>query len=325
MGAGLLSIAVALASERFSLDWIGPWVVPLVAFGTGIALVWSPLDEASGGDARRPEVVVNLFSREHWPRVLVGFGLAIFGMWWFSRWEFTVQPVVRGIMVPSAILAALVLLFAPWWVRLIRQVSFERRQRVREFERAEIAAHLHDSVLQTLTLIRKHADDPAMVAKLARSQERDLRNYLYQDALSAEESVAAALAKAISEVEDAHGVVIDAVTVGDAPTDHHLRAAVKASREAASNAARHGESPISVYAEVTGGRFDVYVRDSGPGFNPKRVPADRMGIRQSILGRVERHGGLATETSKKGQRTEIHISMPLATTDRDADREEAEQ
>jgi signal transduction histidine kinase len=285
-----------------------------------MALVWSPLDSASEEDARRPEVVVGLFSRDHWARVLVGFVLALAAMWWFAQWEFTDQPVIRIIMVPLALIVGFVLLLGPWLLRLVRQVRVERSERIREFERAEIAAHLHDSVLQTLTLIRKHSDDPAAVAKLARAQERDLRTYLYQDRRTAAQSVATALAAAVSSVEDAHAVAIEVVSVGDAPTDKHLRAAVAAAKEAASNAAKHGVSPISVYAEVTANSYEIFVRDSGPGFNPKRIPADRLGIRESIMGRVERHGGSAAVTSKKGESTEVHISVP-----RDADNGKAER
>src|SRR5690606_25422923 len=170
--------------------------------------------------------------------------LAGSSMWWFATWRFSDSAIVRGIVVPLVIVAGTALVFAPWWLRLIRQVRVERNQRIREYERAEIAAHLHDSVLQTLTLIRSNAKDPDAVSRLARAQERDLRNYLYQERRSVEESVATLLASLIAEVEDAHSVAIDTVTVGDAPTDDSLRAAVMAAREAAANAARHGSEPI---------------------------------------------------------------------------------
>lgn len=310
LGAALLVAAVVMTAARYNITAIGPWMPPAVAFLTGTALVWSPLDAASSREGRRPDLIVGLFSREHLSRVMTGLALAGGAMWWFSRWEFTTQPVLRAIVVPPVILLGVGLLLAPWWMRLIRQVGVERMERVREFERAEIAAHLHDSVLQTLTLIRKNAGDADTVARLARAQERDLRSYLYQDRRTEAGSVATALAAAIAQVEDANAVAIDTVSVGDAPTDKCLRAAVAAVKEAASNAARHGLPPISVYAELTPERYDVFVRDSGPGFNPKRVPADRLGIRESIIGRVSRHGGTATVTSKRGTRTEVHISMP---------------
>lgn len=310
VGGALIVASISLAAHRYDLPGLGVWMVPLLAFGVGTALVWSPLDSASVEGARRPDLVVGLFARENAPRVLVGLGLAGASLWWFSGWRFTEQPLLRVMVTVPVVVGALALLLAPWLLRLVRQVSVERTERIREFERAEIAAHLHDSVLQTLTLIRKSADDPTTVARLARAQERDLRSYLYQTRRSAAESVAAALSAAIAAIEDAHGVAIEIVSVGDAPADPELNAAVAAAREAAANAAKHGLQPILVYAELTADRYDIFVRDSGPGFNPKRIPAGRLGIRESIVGRVERHGGSATVTSKVGDSTEVHISVP---------------
>lgn len=310
VGMALVSAALAGAARRYDWDIMGTWFFPAIAFLTGLALVWSPLDAASSREAKRPDLVVGLFSRENGARVGVGVILAGAAMVWFSRWEFTDQPVLRAIVVYPAILLGVALLFAPWWMRLIRQVSMERLERVREFERAEIAAHLHDSVLQTLTLIRKNADNPKMVATLARAQERDLRSYLYEGRRTEAESIASVLAKAIAEVEDTHAVAIEVVSVGDGATTKRLKAVVAAVKEAVSNAARHGTPPISVYAELTDEAYEVFVRDSGPGFNPKRVPAGRLGIRESIVGRVARHGGTAAVTSKVGSPTEVHLSMP---------------
>ncbi len=310
MGAALIATALAVSAQRYGWHGVGPWVVPSIAFITGLALVWSPLDAASSREARRPEMVVGLFSRENGLRVGVGVLLAAIAMVWFSRWQFTDQPVLRAVIVYPAILLSVALLFAPWWMRLIRQVGVERLERVREYERAEIAAHLHDSVLQTLTLIRKNADDPKAVASLARAQERDLRSYLYEGRRTEAQSVATALGAAIAQIEDAQGVAIEVVSVGDAPTGKRLRAVVAAAKEAASNAARYGVEPISVYAELTDTSYEVFIRDSGPGFNPKRVPAGRLGIRESIVGRVARHGGTATVTSKVGSPTEVHLMMP---------------
>jgi len=186
----------------------------------------------------------------------------------------------------------------------------ERESRVREFERAEIAAHLHDSVLQTLTLIRAHAAEPDTVSRLARAQERDLRSYLYQERRSPSESVAAALAASMNEVEDALGVAIEVVSVGDAPTTMAMAAAVSAAREAATNSARHGVGPISVYAELTATSYEIFVRDAGPGFDPGALPEDRLGIRNSIIGRVRRAGGDASVRSAVGESTEVTISVP---------------
>jgi signal transduction histidine kinase len=305
----LLGIAAVLIARRFGADNLPPWLIPAIIFTAGVALVWSPLDSAVHSDPRRPNVA-GLFEREAWFRTLAGLVLCGGALWWFARWEFTQTPWVRGVVVPTVLIGGAALLLAPWWMRLIRQVGVERQQRIREYERAEIAAHLHDSVLQTLTLIRAKSHDADAVSRLARAQERDLRNYLYQARRSVEESVATALATCVNEVEDAHAVAIDTVTVGDSPTTDAFRAAVMAAREAAANAARHGVEPISVYAELTPATFEIFVRDSGPGFDPGKVPGDRLGIRNSIIGRVKRHGGTATVTSVPGGRTEVAITMP---------------
>ena len=308
-GVALLTVAGALALERWRTEELAAWVIPLVVFLGGLALVWSPLDGAFGQDARRLDVA-GMFRRDAWVRLLAGLVLGIGALWWFVMWEYTDNVVVRGIVTPLVVLVGAALLLAPWWLRLIRQVGIEREERIREHERAEIAAHLHDSVLQTLTLIRARADDPDAVARLARAQERDLRSYLYQDRPSVEESVATALRDAVAEVEDSHGVAIEVVCVGDGPTDEALWAGVQAAREAIANAARHGDGPITVYAELTAQEYEVFVRDGGPGFDPDQVPRDRLGIRQSIVGRVGRHGGSAQIRSSPGARTEVTIQMP---------------
>ncbi len=309
LGFLMLCVATVLLAQRYGADEFTPWLVPLIVFIGALVLVWSPLESAVQSDARRPDVI-SLFSRDAWARVVVGIALVIGSIAWFAQWDFNERPLLRAIMVPVAAVAAGALVLAPWWMRLLRQVAVEREQRVREFERAEIAAHLHDSVLQTLTLIRAKAHDPDTVARLARAQERDLRAYLYQERRSTEDSVATALAAAMSEVEDAHGVEIEVVSVGDTATTPALRAAVRAAREAATNAARHGREPISVYAEITDAAYDIYVRDSGPGFDPSTVDPDRAGIRHSIVGRMSRHGGTASITSAPGARTEVAMNMP---------------
>ncbi|MDN4471588.1 sensor histidine kinase [Demequina zhanjiangensis] len=309
LGGLLLAMSLTMLARRWGIVGAASWLVPAFAFSAALVLVWSPLESAVQSDARRPDVVA-LFSRDAWARVVLGIVLAILTLVWFSQQHFTDDPILRAVVVPVVAVVALALVLAPWWLRLIRQVGVERERRVREFERAEIAAHLHDSVLQTLTLIRAKADDPDAVARLARAQERDLRSYLYQDRRSEADSVATALQRAVSEVEDAYGVAIDVVSVGDAPTTDAMRAGVDAAKEAAQNAARHGSEPISVYAELTADRYELFVRDSGPGFDPSAVPEDRAGIRNSILGRSRRHGGDASIASTPGGRTEVTITIP---------------
>ena len=175
-----------------------------------------------------------------------------------------------------------------------------------------MAAHLHDSVLQTLALIQKHAEDGRTVARLARAQERDLRTWLYGDQAAAEESLAKTLRSAAAEVEDSHGVPVEVVTVGDTAMTQAVRPVVLAAREAMVNAAKHsGAGKVDVYAETAEDRVEVFVRDRGDGFVVDDVPVDRLGVRRSIIDRMERHGGNATIRSGPGEGTEVRLSMPL--------------
>jgi signal transduction histidine kinase len=203
------------------------------------------------------------------------------------------------------------LVVGPWVLRLGHSLSFERAARIREQERAEVAAHLHDSVLQTLALIQKRAGDPREVAGLARQQERELRSWLLERPdRAAGASVAAALEGAAAEVEQLHRVPIEVVTVGDGPLNGGLEAVVQAAREAMTNAAKFsGSERVDLYAEVEPDRVEVFVRDRGVGFDPGAIPADRRGVRDSIIGRVERHHGRAAVRSRPGEGTEVELVM----------------
>jgi signal transduction histidine kinase len=219
---------------------------------------------------------------------------------------------IRDVLL-AAIAVAVVLgvIFAPWILRLVRSLTAERAQRIRSQERAEMAAHLHDSVLQTLALVQRRADEPGEVAALARRQERELRAWLAnRPAIGEEARLAAALEVAAAEVEERHGVPVEVVTVGDHDLDLAGEAVVAAAREAMTNAAKFGGgSTVDVYAESADGRLQVFVRDRGPGFDPEAVPADRRGMRESIIGRMERHGGRATVTSSPGTGTEVELLL----------------
>ncbi len=200
---------------------------------------------------------------------------------------------------------------APWVLRLARSLSSERAARIREQERAELGAHLHDSVLQTLALIQKRAGDPGEVAGLARRQERELRRWLLEGSEGrAQGSVAGALERAAAEVEELHRVPIEVVTVGDGPLNGHLEAVVQAAREAMTNAAKFaGSERVDLYAEVQDDRVEVFVRDRGVGFDPAAIPPDRRGVRDSIIARMERHRGRAAVHSSPGEGTEVELVM----------------
>jgi signal transduction histidine kinase len=207
---------------------------------------------------------------------------------------------------------ALLLISGPFWLALIRRLGGERVARARADERANVAAHLHDSVLQTLALIQKRADDPEQVARLARRQERDLRDWLADTEPSRpDERLSDALRAAAAEIEDSHGAPIEAVVVGDAALDDRFRALVGASREALTNAAKFAANggPVRLYAEIDDAGARVFIDDRGPGFDPKSVPADRRGVRESIIGRMQRHGGSAEIRSEPGDGTEVELTM----------------
>jgi signal transduction histidine kinase len=218
----------------------------------------------------------------------------------------------RGLVAGAAVCAGLALVAGPWWWRLSHDLAEERQERIRSHERDEVAAHIHDSVLQTLTLIQRNCADPKAVATLARQQERELRAWLYGSATPpSDESLAAALQRVSDEVEDLNGVTVETVLVGDCPVNDGLIALLQSSREALTNAARHsGATSVSAYLEVEPHQATVFVRDRGRGFDPDEVPHDRRGISESIVGRMTRHGGKAAVRSHIGEGTEVELVMP---------------
>jgi signal transduction histidine kinase len=214
-------------------------------------------------------------------------------------------------------IAGTVVLLGPWWLRLALDLVHERQARIRAEERADMAARVHDSVLQTLAMIQRSADQPQEVAKLARAQERELRSWLFEGrtpgSFGAEgaATLSAGVEQIEREVEAAHGVAVDAVTVGDAPLDDELRALLAAGREATVNAAKwSGASSVSIYVEAEPKRVSMFVRDRGAGFDSEAIAGDRKGIAESIRGRMQRHGGTAVIRSVPGEGTEVELSVP---------------
>jgi signal transduction histidine kinase len=320
LGAGLVVLSALLLFRELGLWFSDALVWPVVLAAAGAALIWR---QSAGASQRAEEVAPDT------PRAPRARSIALprLGVGALGRAALGAALVVgAGIVFLQAndalgrardvtlavvvVTIGLALILTPWWLRLARTLTAERTERVRSQERAELAAHLHDSVLQTLTLIQRRARDPQAVAGLARSQERELRAWLQgRGRADADSSVASALESAAAEVEDAHGVSIETVAVGDCPLDEHGEAIVAAAREAMVNAAKFaGGAPISVYAEVTGEQLHVFVRDRGPGFDVDSVPTDRHGVRESIIGRVERNGGRAL-VHADGSGTEVELVM----------------
>jgi signal transduction histidine kinase len=303
VGMGLLVLSLLLLFRAWGL-WVGDalaWPVTLVA--TGGALVWRQSREAAPS-RDRPTFGLPAAARG---RAWLGAALVLGGGLVFLWLNDALRPARDVLLAVVVVVVAAGIILAPWWLRLVRGLASERAERIRSEERAEVAAHLHDSVLQTLALVQKRSDDPREVALLARRQERELRAWL-NGARADASSFAAALSRAAAEVEDAHHVAIDVVTVGDAPLDDRLDAVVAAAREALTNAGKFAaDAPISLYAEVTPERVEVFVRDRGPGFDVAAVPEDRRGVRESIVGRMERHGGRAAIASPGGSGTEVEL------------------
>lgn len=291
-------------------------VGPLLVAAVGVALLWWQADQAqqerwSGGTRVGPlRAVVGAGGWAAYLRIVAGLALVVLAVTLFGlRGGLSVALDVG--LAASVGLLGVGLVLAPWVLRLGSDLSAEREARVREQERADVAAHLHDSVLQTLALIQRSAGDPAAVSRLARAQERDLRRWLFEPQATGAATVAAALREAAVEVEDGLGVPVEVVCVGDAALAEPARPIVLAAREAMLNAARHsGAGVVDVYAEAGPGGLEVFVRDRGQGFDLDAVPQDRQGLRGSILGRVRRHGGRAEVRSTHGRGTEVRLWLP---------------
>ncbi len=211
-----------------------------------------------------------------------------------------------ALVAPGALIGALVLVVGPWLWQLVA----ERTERIRLEERAEIAARIHDSVLQTLALVQRHAHDPARVAAVARRQERELRRWLYGGGFGSATTLSDALAEAAADVEELHSVRVELASAGDAPLDDTVAQLVLATREAMTNAAKFsGSDEISVYTEATDGSISVFVRDRGVGFDRNAVPSDRRGLTESIEARMLRAGGTANVAAVPGEGVEVELGL----------------
>ncbi|MGI9062604.1 MAG: PspC domain-containing protein [Pseudonocardiaceae bacterium] len=310
VGLVALGVGFALAAAELGGSWSG-WITgPLGVALVGAAVVWREADETQ----RRRWLLGG--GRATVLRVLAGVGLVIAGIVVFLLNQGDLGQAQFVLLAVVATLVGVVVLTVPWWLRLVRDLGEERRARIRTEERADIAAHLHDSVLQTLALIQQQSDSGREVRRLARGQERELRSWLYgpqgYGADAAEPAVlSAALSAVAGEVEDTYAVNVEVVVVGDCECDEVLAPLVLASREAMVNAAKHaGVGEISLYAEVEPGQVHVFVRDRGSGFDPAAVPADRHGLADSIHGRMERHGGTVKVRIAPGEGTEVQLAMP---------------
>ena len=318
VGLVLLGLALSVSMAWLFSGTAARVVAPIIVVAVGAALVWREFDSEG------PRSVLGLPASPTvltWARILAGATLIVVGLGVVVLARIDLGSLGSALIAVAVTLIGVGLLTVPLWLRMMRALNAERSARIRNEEREEIASHLHDSVLQTLALIQRQAGDPQEVARLARSQERELRKWLFEDTMPAQSSLAAALRTIAGEVEDQHGVQVTPVTVGDVSMDvgdtgsglpkEHFTALLGATREALVNAAKHAGVPtIDVFAEVEPHQVSIFVRDRGAGFDPSAVPSDRQGLAKSIHARIERRGGTVEVKTAPERGTEVRIIMP---------------
>jgi signal transduction histidine kinase/phage shock protein PspC (stress-responsive transcriptional regulator) len=317
-----VAVCLLVAGTLLLLRGLGLWfsdalVWPLTLAGLGVALLWTRTGEEER--ARLTRAANRIPGRPFeslvggWQAALrLGLGavLVLAGLGAFLAANDALGAARQVAIAIAVTVAGLALILAPWIRRMTSELAEERRERIRSEERADMAAHLHDSVLQTLALIQRKADQPRELVTLARRQERELRAWLYGSNARRSGTLATAVEAMAAEVEDVHGVEVDVVSVGDVPLSPRVDALVQAAREAVVNAAKHsGAASVSVYVEADGDHVTAYVRDRGHGFDPEEVPEDRRGISSSIRDRMVRHGGNATITSSPADGTEVTLEL----------------
>ncbi|WP_073713758.1 sensor histidine kinase [Boudabousia liubingyangii] len=296
LAAGALALAVYL-TERF--DGIWHYGIPaglVIILGTW--LVWLNIGR----------------KKINWSLAALGATYVTAGILGiFAPWD-SFRQLAQILLSVLLILIALVLLALPLWATIRAQLAHAESEEIKERERADLAAHLHDSVLQTLALIQAHPEDPQRVAALARREERQLRTWLYGNPTKgASLSVQQLVEEQAAEVEDRFNLKVEVVVTGDRPAGQQGENISALLREALTNAAKHGEPPISVYVEC-GREFEAFIKDHGPGFelaDLEQVPGDRHGVRDSLVKRAKRAGG-EVRIRKLASGTEVSIRLPWA-------------
>jgi signal transduction histidine kinase len=315
-----LLIVLLLIGSAFGASWLNTVAWPLIITASGLVLIWrnAPADEQAVL-RRLADPLIGITSGSSRSRILaravIAAVLLVVGLTTLlsGRPDFSALRQLGGL---ALVVAAILLALGPWWLRIARDLVVERQARIRAEERADMAARVHDSVLQTLALIQRRAGDPQQVIQLARAQERELRSWLFDGQAPGSldgpgMTLAAGIRLIQQEVEAQHGVPVEAITVGDCDLDDDLTALLAAAREATVNAVKwSGASEVSVFAEVEPTEVAVFVRDRGKGFDPAAVPSDRKGLAESIHARMARRGGSAVVRSAPGEGTEVSLRMP---------------
>lgn len=349
LGGALLIAGLGLVLTQLGVELDLAIMLPAMVVLVGVGLTWWQI-----ADRDRPE-------RNLLPRVLGALALVAAGVLTF--FVTASQPSVFTVIAAAlAVLAGVALALAPWLLRINRELINERSARAREAERSDIAAHLHDSVLQTLAAIQQRSEPGSDVARLARGQERELREWLFRGADGAEglsrEAADVELRAHAAALEAEYAVRFEVVSVGSSVIGSNAVGSssvlgegsavpepmVAAAREAMLNAAKHAGGEVSVYIEVSPGRASIDVMDRGPGLgaafdsprngsrntapDSKRsrtidadeLPDGRMGVRESIIGRMERAGGTANLVPGPGGKgTSVRLAMPLPESEEDAE------
>ncbi len=329
-GLGSLLAIVLILGSALGATWLGTAAWPLVVTVAGLVLLWRNAPEGEQALLRRfTDPLLGLAGGGSRTRIALRILIAAILISAGMSLVLTGHPdkyALHGLAGVALLLAAVVIVLGPWWLRIARDLVVERQARIRAEERADMASRVHDSVLQTLALIQRRADDPQQVVQLARAQERELRSWLFDDrAPGSLDGQAATLADGIrliqQEVEAQHGIPVEAITVGDCALDDDLAALLAAAREATVNAVKwSGAEVVSLFAEVEPTEVAVYVRDRGRGFDPATVPGDRKGLAESIHARMARRGGSAMVRTAPGDGTEVSLRMPRVAGERQPSR-----
>ena len=318
-------VALVLVLGALGLSFADNLVWPVSIAVGGLVLVWRGADEeerAHLGEliGRAPLIGTpeRRTRRATVVRIVVGGLLVAGGLGGLVASRHSTLDALKTVLIANVVIVGFLIVFGPWWLGLARDLAVERRERVRSEERANMAATVHDSVLQTLALIQRAAGDHGEVTRLARAQERELRAWLFEGrspgSFTGEVStVSQAVTVIEGDVEASHRVAVESVTVGDCELTVELRALLAAGKEATVNAAKwSGASSVSLFVEVEPTQVSVFVRDRGRGFDPEAVADDRQGIAESVRARMTRHGGTAVIRSSPGQGTEVELIMPRA-------------
>ena len=323
-----LLVVLLLIAPLLRASWLDSLATPLIITVAGIVLIWrnASADEQQMMQHFAEPLIGLAEGRVKFRitlRVVIAFVLLVASVTLLTSKPPATAPLqlITGVLV---LIAAIAVILGPWWLRIARDLVLERQARVRAEERADMAARVHDSVLQTLALIQRRAHDPQQVVQLARAQERELRAWLFDGrapgSLDEAATVAAGVGLIQQDVEAQHGIPVEAVTVGDCGLDEDLAALLAAAREATVNAAKwSGADVVSVFAEVEPEEVSIFVRDRGRGFDPAGVCSDRKGLAESIHARMTRRGGSARVRSAPGQGTEVSLAMPRSAGNRAED------